>query len=612
MSNMRSHYCGLVTETLVGQTVSLCGWVNRRRDHGGVIFIDLRDREGYVQIVCDPDRPDMFEVAENVRNEFCIQVKGWVRARPEGTTNEGLKSGKIEVLCHELIVLNESVTPPFQIDDDNLSETTRLTHRVLDLRRPYMQNNLMLRYRVAMEVRKFLDENGFVDIETPMLTKSTPEGARDYLVPSRVHDGQFFALPQSPQLFKQLLMVAGYDRYYQITKCFRDEDLRADRQPEFTQIDIETSFLTEEEIREMFQGMIKHVFQKTIGVDLGEFPVMSYQDAMHIFGSDKPDLRVKLQFTELTDVMVDVDFKVFSGAANMKGGRVVALRVPNGSVEGGGISRGEIDVYTEFVKIYGAKGLAYIRVNDAAKGPGQDGPSRWPGLQSPIVKNIHNAALAAVLERTGAQDGDLIFFGADKAKIVNDAIGALRIKIGHSEFGKKNGLFEARWAPMWVVDFPMFEFDEENQRYTAVHHPFTAPKDGHEDWMVTAPEKCISKGYDMVLNGWEMGGGSVRIHRADVQQKVFDALKITPEEAQLKFGFLLDALQYGAPPHGGLAFGLDRIVTMMTGAESIRDVIAFPKTQRAQCLLTQAPSTVDEKQLRELHIRLRNLDAVKA
>jgi aspartyl-tRNA synthetase len=601
---MRSHYCGLVTETLVGQTVSLCGWVNRRRDHGGVIFIDLRDREGYVQIVCDPDRPDMFEVAENVRNEFCIQVKGWVRARPDGTTNEGLKSGKIEVLCHELIVLNESVTPPFQIDDENLSETTRLTHRVLDLRRPYMQNNLMLRYRVAMEVRKFLDENGFVDIETPMLTKSTPEGARDYLVPSRVHDGQFFALPQSPQLFKQLLMVAGYDRYYQITKCFRDEDLRADRQPEFTQIDIETSFLTEEEIREMFQGMIKHVFQKTIGVDLGEFPVMTYQDAMHIYGSDKPDLRVKLQFTELTDVMGDVDFKVFSGAANMKGGRVVALRVPNGSVEGGGISRGEIDAYTEFVKIYGAKGLAYIRVNDLSKGR--------DGLQSPIVKNIHDKALNAVLEQTGAQNGDLIFFGADKAKIVNDAIGALRNKIGHSEFGKKNGLFEDRWAPMWVVDFPMFEFDEENQRYTAVHHPFTAPKDGHEDWMVTAPEKCISKGYDMVLNGWEMGGGSVRIHRADVQQKVFDALKITPEEAQLKFGFLLDALQYGAPPHGGLAFGLDRIVTMMTGAESIRDVIAFPKTQRAQCLLTHAPSPVDEKQLRELHIRLRNLDAVKA
>jgi aspartyl-tRNA synthetase len=601
---MRSHYCGLVTEALNGQTVSLCGWVNRRRDHGGVIFIDLRDREGYVQVVCDPDRPEMFKVAEDVRNEFCVQIKGLVRPRPDGTTNDNLKSGKIEVLCHELTVLNASVTPPFQIDDDNLSETTRLTHRVLDLRRPYMQNNLMLRYKVSMEVRKYLDENGFVDIETPMLTKSTPEGARDYLVPSRVHDGQFFALPQSPQLFKQLLMVAGYDRYYQITKCFRDEDLRADRQPEFTQIDIETSFLSEEEIRDMFQGMIKRVFKNTIGVDLGEFPVMTYQDAMHIYGSDKPDLRVKLQFTEVTDVMGDVDFKVFSGAANMKGGRVVALRVPNGSVEGGGISRGEIDAYTEFVKIYGAKGLAYIRVNDLSKGR--------EGLQSPIVKNIHDAALNAVLERSGAQNGDLIFFGADKAKIVNDAIGALRIKIGHSEFGKKNGLFEDRWAPMWVVDFPMFEFDDESQRYTAVHHPFTAPKDGHEDWMVTAPEKCISKGYDMVLNGWEMGGGSVRIHRADVQQKVFDALKITPEEAQLKFGFLLDALQYGAPPHGGLAFGLDRIVTLMTGAESIRDVIAFPKTQRAQCLLTQAPSPVDEKQLRELHIRLRNLDAAKA
>ncbi len=591
--SMRSHYCGLVTEALLGQTVSLCGWVNRRRDHGGVIFIDLRDREGYVQVVCDPDRADMFKVAEDVRNEFCVQIKGLVRARPEGTVNAQLKSGKIEVLCHEIAVLNPSVTPPFQLDDDNLSETTRLTHRVLDLRRPYMQNNLMLRYRVAMEVRKFLDANGFVDIETPMLTKSTPEGARDYLVPSRVHDGQFFALPQSPQLFKQLLMVAGFDRYYQITKCFRDEDLRADRQPEFTQVDIETSFLSEEEIRDMFQGMITTVFKNTLDVYLGEFPVMTYADAMHQYGSDKPDLRVKMQFTELTDVMATVDFKVFSGPATTKGGRVVALRVP-GAAE---MTRSEIDAYTEFVKIYGAKGLAYIKVNELAKGR--------DGLQSPIVKNIHDEALNAILARTGAQDGDLLFFGADKAKIVNDAIGALRVKIGHSDFGKKTGLFEKGWRPMWVVDFPMFEYDDEAQRYTATHHPFTAPKDGHEDWMVTAPEKCISKGYDMVLNGWEMGGGSVRIHRADVQQKVFDALKITPEEAQLKFGFLLDALQYGAPPHGGLAFGLDRIVTLMTGAESIRDVIAFPKTQRAQCLLTQAPSPVDEKQLRELHIRLR-------
>jgi aspartyl-tRNA synthetase len=601
---MRSHYCGLVTDAQLGETVSLCGWVNRRRDHGGVIFVDLRDREGYVQVVCDPDRVDMFKAAEGLRNEFCVQVKGLVRARPEGTVNENLKSGKIEVLCHELIVLNPSVTPPFQLDDDNLSETTRLTHRVLDLRRPYMQNNLMLRYRVSMEVRKFLDANGFVDIETPMLTKSTPEGARDYLVPSRVHDGHFFALPQSPQLFKQLLMVAGFDRYYQITKCFRDEDLRADRQPEFTQIDIETSFLGEEEIRDMFQGMITTVFKNTINVDLGEFPVMTYAQAMHQYGSDKPDLRVKMEFTEVTDVMTDVDFKVFAGAATMKGGRVVALRVPGGARESGGLTRSEIDAYTEFVKIYGAKGLAYIKVNELAKGR--------EGLQSPIVKNIHDKAVAEVLARTGAQDGDLIFFGADKAKVVNDAIGALRIKIGHSEFGKKNGLFEKGWRPMWVVDFPMFEFDEEAQRYTATHHPFTAPKDGHEDWMVTAPEKCISKGYDMVLNGWEMGGGSVRIHRADVQQKVFDALKITPEEAQLKFGFLLDALQYGAPPHGGLAFGLDRVVTLMTGAESIRDVIAFPKTQRAQCLLTQAPSTVDEKQLRELHIRLRTPEVAKA
>ncbi len=597
---MRSHYCGLVTEALLGQTVTLSGWVNRRRDHGGVIFIDLRDREGHVQVVCDPDRAEMFQTAEGVRNEFCVQVKGLVRARPAGTTNDKLKSGQIEVLCHELNVLNASVTPPFQIDDENLSETVRLTHRVLDLRRPYMQKNLMLRYKVSMEVRKFLDANGFVDIETPMLTKSTPEGARDYLVPSRVHDGQFFALPQSPQLFKQLLMVAGFDRYYQITKCFRDEDLRADRQPEFTQIDIETSFMDEQEIRDMFQGMIKTVFQTALGVDLGDFPVMSYQDAARLYGSDKPDLRVKLEFTELTDVMADVDFKVFSAPATTPGGRVVALRVPGGAA----ISRGEIDGYTEFVKIYGAKGLAWIKVNEAAKGR--------EGLQSPIVKNLHDAALAEIVKRTGAQDGDLIFFGADKEKIVNDAIGALRIKVGHSEFGKSHGLFEDRWAPLWVVDFPMFEHDEENDRWVAVHHPFTAPKDGHEDLMVTDPGKCIAKAYDMVLNGWEMGGGSVRIHRAEVQKKVFDALRITPEDAQLKFGFLLDALQYGAPPHGGLAFGLDRIVTLMTGAESIRDVIAFPKTQRAQCLLTQAPSPVDEKQLRELHIRLRNLDAAKA
>ena len=594
VGQMRSNYCGLVTEALLGQTVSLCGWVNRRRDHGGVIFIDLRDREGYVQVVCDPDRASMFSTAEDVRNEFCVQVKGIVRARPEGTVNDQLKSGKIEVLCHELIVLNPSVTPPFQLDDDNLSETTRLTHRVLDLRRPYMQNNLMLRYRVAMETRKFLDGHGFIDIETPMLTKSTPEGARDYLVPSRVNEGMFFALPQSPQLFKQLLMVAGYDRYYQITKCFRDEDLRADRQPEFTQIDIETSFLGEQEIRDLFQGMISNIFKTVLNTDLGEFPVMAYADAMHRFGSDKPDLRINLEFTELTDVMAGVDFKVFSTPATTPGGRVVALRVPGGAE----MSRGEIDGYTEFVKIYGAKGLAWIKVNDVAKGR--------EGLQSPIVKNLHDAAIADILARTGAQNGDILFFGADKSRIVNDSIGALRLKVGHSEFGKKTGLFTKGWRPLWVVDFPMFEYDDEGKRWSAVHHPFTAPKDGHEDWMDTDPGRCIAKAYDMVLNGWELGGGSVRIHRAEVQSKVFSALNIGPEEAQLKFGFLLDALQYGAPPHGGLAFGLDRIVTMMTGAESIRDVIAFPKTQRAQDLLTHAPSPVDEKQLRELHIRLRN------
>ncbi len=595
--SMRTEYCGLVTEALVGQTVSLCGWVHRRRDHGSLIFIDLRDREGLVQVVCDPDFAEMFKVAESVRNEYCLHITGTVKPRTPETVNAKLKSGKIEVIATKVEVLNASVPVPFQLDDDNLSETTRLTHRVLDLRRPQMQNNLRLRYKVSMEVRKYLDSLGFIDIETPVLTKSTPEGARDYLVPSRVNAHEFFALPQSPQLFKQLLMVANFDRYYQITKCFRDEDLRADRQPEFTQIDCETSFLTEQEIRDLFETMIRNVFKNTMDVDLpNPFPVMDFAEAMGKYGSDKPDMRVKLEFTELTDVMKDVEFKVFSGAANMKNGRVVGMRVPKGA----DMPRSEIDAYTQFVAIYGAKGLAYIKVNEKAKGR--------DGLQSPIVKNIHDEALNKILELTGAQDGDLIFFGADKAKVVNDAIGALRVKIGHSEFGKANGLFNDVWAPLWVIDFPMFEYDEEEDRWTATHHPFTSPKDGHEDMLETNPGACIAKAYDMVLNGWELGGGSIRIHREEVQSKVFRALKIGAEEAREKFGFLLDALQYGAPPHGGLAFGLDRIVTLMTKSDSIRDVIAFPKTQRAQCLLTQAPSPVDEKQLRELHIRLRSAE----
>jgi len=591
---MRTHYCGHLNISQLDQTVTLCGWAHRRRDHGGVIFIDLRDREGIAQVVCDPDRPDMFAIAESVRNEFVLKITGKVRRRPEGTENRNMTSGEIEVLCHGIEVLNPSVTPPFQLDDENLSETVRLTHRVVDLRRPQMQHNMMLRYKTTRAFRRFLDDKDFIDIETPMLTKSTPEGARDYLVPSRVHPGEFFALPQSPQLFKQMLMVAGFDRYYQIVKCFRDEDLRADRQPEFTQVDIETAFLTEEQIMALMEDLICTVFKEVLDADLPKpFPRMSHAEAMVRYGSDKPDLRVTLELTDVTDAMQDVAFKVFSGPAN-SGGRVAALRVPGGA----SISRGEIDEYTKYVSIYGARGLAWIKVNDVTQ-------LNETGLQSPIVKNLNEAALKAVIERTGAENGDIIFFGADKTKVVNDALGALRGKIGH----EKNHLSCEAWAPVWVLDFPMFEYDEEAKRWTACHHPFTSPRDEHIELLDSDPGKCLAKAYDLALNGWEIGGGSVRIHREDVQSKVFRALNIGAEEAQLKFGFLLDALQYGAPPHGGLAFGLDRIVTLMTGAESIRDVIAFPKTQRAQCLLTQAPSAVDEKQLRELHIRLRQQQA---
>jgi aspartyl-tRNA synthetase len=595
---MRTHYCGQLNATHLDQTVSLCGWAHRRRDHGGVIFIDLRDREGLAQVVCDPDRADSFKIAESVRSEFVLRITGKVRRRPEGTTNANIGSGEIEILCHQIEVLNVAVTPPFQLDDENLSENVRLTHRVIDLRRPQMQKNMQLRYKTARAFRRYLDDKGFIDVETPMLTKSTPEGARDYLVPSRVHAGEFFALPQSPQLFKQLLMVAGFDRYYQITKCFRDEDLRADRQPEFTQVDIETSFLTEEQIMELMEGMIRTVFKEVLDVALpNPFLRMTYGEAMNRFGSDKPDLRVTLEITDVTDAVKDVAFKVFAGVANSENGRVAALRVPNG----GTFSRGEIDEYTKFVGIYGAKGLAYIKVNDITQ-------LNEAGLQSPIVKNLNEVALKTIIASTGAQNGDIIFFGADKAKIVNDALGALRIKIGH-EKGYTNG---KAWEPLWVVDFPMFEYDDEAKRWNACHHPFTAPKDEHLALLETDPGKCLAKAYDFALNGSEIGGGSVRIHKEAVQSQVFRALNIGAEEAQLKFGFLLDALQYGAPPHGGLAFGLDRIVAMMTGAESIRDVIAFPKTQRAQCLLTQAPSAVDEKQLRELHIRLRQPASAEA
>ncbi|MDQ6620992.1 MAG: aspartate--tRNA ligase [Pseudomonadota bacterium] len=572
------------------------GWVHRRRDHGGVIFVDLRDREGLVQVVSDPDRADTFATAEKLRHEYVIEVTGRVRARPEGTANANLGSGGIEILAHDLSILNPSLTPPFQLDEENLSESVRLEHRIMDLRRPQMQKNMMLRYRTAMSARKYLDLHGFIDIETPVLYKSTPEGAREFLVPSRVHHGSFYALPQSPQLFKQMLMMAGFDRYYQIVKCFRDEDLRADRQPEFTQIDVETSFMSEHDIRDLMEGLVRTAFSEALGVELpSPFPVMTFADAMRDYGSDKPDLRVALKLTELTDLMKTAELKVFRSAADLPNGRVAALNVPGGST----LSRKEIDDYTASLTAYGSKGLAYIKVNDASK-PNDE------GLQSPIVKFLSPELLQQILQRTGAASGDLIFFSADRAKVVNDSLGALRTRIGHDR-----GLAETGWKPLWIVDFPMFEHDEQSNTWAARHHPFTAPKDGHEDLFTTDPAGALAKAYDVVMNGWEIGGGSVRIHRPEVQAKVFEALAISAEDQRKKFGFLLDALQYGAPPHGGIAFGLDRMVALMCGAESIRDVIAFPKTQRGQDLLVDAPSPVTEQQLRDLHIRVRASDSTK-
>jgi aspartyl-tRNA synthetase len=590
----RTDYCGRIDRQRLTQTVTVCGWVHRRRDHGGVIFIDLRDREGLVQIVCDPDRAATFAVAEKLRHEFVIGVTGLVRPRPEGTVNPDLASGEIEILAHEIEILNTAQTPPFQLDEENLSETVRLQHRVLDLRRAQMQKNLQLRYRAAMAARRYLDARGFIDIETPVLYKSTPEGAREFLVPSRIHHGLFYALPQSPQLFKQMLMMAGFDRYYQIVKCFRDEDLRADRQPEFTQIDVETSFLTEVEIREIMEGLVRQMFREAMQIELPDpFPIMKYADAMRDYGIDKPDLRVALKLTELTDAMRSTEFKLFRSAAELPNGRVAALRVPGAGGGERALTRKEIDDYAAFVKIYGAGGLAYIKVNDAAK-------RNEEGLQSPIVKFLSAEILDTIIERTGAQTGDLIFFAADREKVVNDSLGALRAKVGHDR-----GFAEEGWKPLWIVDFPMFEYDDDRKAWVARHHPFTSPKDGHEVLMKTDPAHAIAKAYDVVLNGWEIGGGSVRNHKPEMQAKLFEALEIGPEEQRQKFGFLLDALKYGAPPHGGIAFGFDRIVALMAGVEQIRDVIAFPKTQRGQDLLVEAPAPVTEQQLRDLHIRIR-------
>ena len=584
---MRSNYCGELNETFVGQQVELCGWVHRRRDHGGVIFLDIRDREGLAQVVFDPDTVEAFGLAETVRNEFVVKVTGLVRPRPEGTSNSGLGTGAIEVLGKQLEILNAAATPPFQLDEHaSVGEDIRLRYRYVDLRRPEMTERLRFRSKVTNTVRNFFDENGFIDVETPLLTKATPEGARDYLVPSRTHPNRFFALPQSPQLFKQILMAAGMDRYYQIAKCFRDEDLRADRQPEFTQIDVETSFMDEEQIMTTMEGMISGVFKKHLGVDLGEFPRMPFSEAMNRYGSDKPDLRIDLELVDIADLMKDVDFKVFSGPANDAESRVVALRVPGG-VE---ISRKSIDEYTKYVSIYGAKGLAWVKVNDRAAG--------LEGLQSPILKFMPDAVVEALLEKLGAETGDIIFFGADKAKVVNEAIGALRIKVAEDL-----GRVKDCWAPLWVVDFPMFETNSEGN-LTSLHHPFTAPACSVDE-LKSAPATALSRAYDMVLNGTELGGGSIRINKPDMQQSVFEVLGIGEEEAQEKFGFLLDALSFGCPPHGGIAFGLDRLIMLMTGATSIRDVIAFPKTQSAACPLTEAPGEVSTKQLRELNIRLR-------